>query len=145
MNNIPTDINFMIFKYLNFEDLIQLYKTNKLFNRDMEKYCNYTYKRSFSKVLYDKLCIHCNNICSNEKFKVCDNCTCDTCWNCFTKIGSDKMILSYKYDKNIMSFCPYYLCIDYCNYQCKKCKRNYTNKNDVIIKNCRVVCLACTF
>ena len=142
--NISTDTNFLIFKYLNFEDLINLHKTNKLFNEDIEKYCKHIYKRPFWKVLYDKKCIHCDNICTNEKFKVCDECTCDTCWNCFTKIGSENIILKYKKDRYKHCYYPYYSCVK-CNYKCKKCKRNYINKDDVIIKNCNVVCLGCTF
>ena len=42
----PTELNIEIFKYLNFEDLLNLYNTNKTIINDIEKYCHLIYKKS---------------------------------------------------------------------------------------------------
>lgn len=138
---ISSDINLEIFKYLKLDDLISLYKTNKTLVQDIEKYCKNIYKKTFHQVIDDYKCIHCNNICENENFKICDNCTCDTCWNCFNKVGSEYMCLKFDKDENDRYY-PYYGCINKCMYKCDKCKKSY-NKKNVIINKCKIVCLNC--
>ena len=102
------DVNMEIFKYLQIEDLLRLYNTNKTLNYDVEKYSKINYNMSFQELLEKYKCLHCHNICETSNFKLCDNCVCDTCWNCFDKIGSDKLIINSIYEKsgnNYLYFC----------------------------------------
>jgi len=105
------DVNMEIFKYLKISDLLHVYTTNKTLRYDVEKYSTINYNISFRELLLKYKCVHCNNICETSNFKLCDNCTCDTCWNCFDKKGSDKLIINSIYKK---SGNYYYFCCENC-------------------------------
>ena len=112
------DVNIEIFKYLQIEDLLQLYNTNKTLKYDVEKYSKINYNVSFQELLKKYKCIHCYNICETSVFKLCDNCVCDTCWKCFNKTGSDKLIINSTYnnsgDRTSYETDYYYFCCENC-------------------------------
>lgn len=140
----PSDLNIEMFKYLNFEDLLNLYKTNKNIIKDIEKYCQITYKKSFKQVYIDNKCLHCNNLHNNNlNFKICDNCACDTCWICFNKVGNINLWVVSIFNLKDNRYDLMYNCIDSCKYKCIKCKKIYKNKNDITIYNCVTTCIAC--
>ena len=143
LTQYPSDVNVEMLKYLTFEDILNLYKTNKTIIKDIEKYCQITYKKSFKELYKDNKCLHCNNLCDNIQFKICDNCACDTCWFCFQKVGninlwfmSSSNLLDKRYDL-------VYKCFGECNYKCVKCKKIYNKKDDIKITNCITTCTAC--
>lgn len=132
-----TDINIKIFDYLKFEELLNLYKTNKILITDIEKYTILKYKKSFKELYLDNKCLHCNNLCDHIKFKLCDTCTCDTCWNCYSKVGSINL-----YTRQIYNF--YQLkCIEKCIYKCRSCNKSYNGKKNVAIDKCTITCVSC--
>lgn len=141
-----SDINIQTFEYLNFEELLNLYKTNnKILIKDIEKYTFLKYKKSFKKLYLDNKCLHCNNLCDNVKFKLCDTCVCDTCWNCYNKVGSVNLCTRKKRQSiNLFQENFFYQieCINACIFNCSSCHRNY-NKNDVLIDNCIITCIVC--
>lgn len=143
LTKCPSDLNVEIFKYLNFEDILNLYKTNKIIINDIEKYCQIIYKKSFKQVYKDLKCLHCNNLSDNIEFKICDNCACDTCWFCFNKVGSINLlfvnILNLKYNRYDLE----YKCFGECKYKCVKCKKIYNRKDDIKIINCITTCISC--
>ena len=97
----------------------------------------------WNKLLISYKCIHCNNICDNNIFKICDNCISDTCWHCFNKVGYEKLYVSMFNDSYFIN-CPEFRCIKQCIYKCNKC--NYTfNKNNVYIDKdkCKIFCYFC--
>lgn len=121
LTSYPSELNVEIFKYLNFEELINLYKTNKTIIKDIEKYSQITYKKSFKQVYKEKKCLHCTNICHSLEFKICDNCACDTCWFCYNKVGNENLYFSYQYDNKLSRDILLYKCFG--KYKCiKKCK-----------------------
>ena len=136
------DINYEIFKYLNFEELLNLYKTNKILLRDIEKFVFIFYKKTFKQLYIENKCLHCNLLCDNVNFRICDYCALDTCWNCFKKVGNLKLYSFFNWDDKINSWYPTYKCNKVCIYKCYKCKRDF-NKNKVIIKNSLIICITC--
>jgi hypothetical protein len=140
-----SDINIQIFDLLNFGELLNLYKTNnKILIIDIEKYTFLKYKKSFKKLYLDNKCLHCNNLCDNVKFKLCDICVYDTCWKCYNKVGSVNLCTRKKHQlKNFQENIFYQIeCINKCIFNCRLCHRSY-NKNDVIIDNCVIICIGC--
>lgn len=139
-----TDINIQIFTYLTIEDLLNMYKTNKTILRDIELYTKIKYKKSFKQLYFENKCLHCNNLCDNIDFKICNSCITDTCWTCYNKVGNLNLYFMTNWDFSLNSWYPTYKCINKCIYKCKKCKKNYTNKNYINIKNSIINCSTCT-
>ena len=137
-----SDINFEIFNYLTFEELLNLYKTNKTLLSDIEKYSIIKYKKSFKQLYFDNKCLHCNNLCDNVNFKICDYCSIDVCWKCFSKVGSENLRFIYSWDFFLNRTILLPVCIGQCVYKCYKCKCVY-NKKDVVIKNYKSICVCC--
>lgn len=143
LTQYPTDLNIEIFKYLNFEDIINLYKTNKTI-KDIEKYCQITYKKSFKQVYKDNKCLHCNNLHNNSlNFKICDNCACDTCWFCFQNVGNMNLWFMSHFNIKDNRYDLIYKCFGECKYKCVKCKKIYDRKDYIKITNCIATCIAC--
>lgn len=139
ITNLSNDLTFEIFKFLNNEDLNNLYLSNKNTNYDINKYSNTFFKKNWKEYINEKKCIICKSICDDSicDNSICDNCITDTCWKCFKNVGSEN--LTVKYDRNnILIFC----CIDKCKYNCNKCYKIY-NKKFIIKKNRMIYCLYC--
>ena len=141
--NNSSDINMEIFIYLTFEELLNMYKTNKTIIKDNEKYTQIKYKKSFKQLYLENKCLHCNNFCDNINFKVCDNCAADTCWTCYNKVGNTNLYFISQFDISLKIWYPSYKCFNKCVYKCKKCKRNYNHESNIIIKQSVVTCFAC--
>jgi hypothetical protein len=138
-----TDINLEIFKYLRFEELLNLYKTNKMILSDIEKYSKIQYKKTFKQLYFDNKCLHCINLCDNINFRVCDNCILDTCWFCFYKSDNQNLRFVDNYDYFLKRYISSVKCIGNCIYKCYKCKKIYFDKNNIIIYKCRTICNGC--
>jgi hypothetical protein len=139
----PSDINILIFQYMNLKELYNLYFLNKNIKKDIDCYILQKYKKSFKQLLCDYKCIHCFNLCDNIKFKVCDDCTMDTCWFCYSKVGSLNLLLYSYYNVQDKRIDYVYKCDHKCNYKCINCRKIY-NKNDVHVNNnCTIICVAC--
>ena len=120
LTSYPSDLNIEIFKYLEFEDLLNLYKTNKTIIKDIEEYSLITFKKSFKQLYKDYKCLHCNNLCDSIKFKICDYCALDTCWFCYNKVGNENLYFYYHYDSELKTDVILYKC--FAKYKCKtKC------------------------
>ena len=139
----PNDINNEIFSYLTFAELSSLYQTNKIINKDIDKFCYKKYKKSFKQLYIDNKCLHCNNLVDNINFKICDNCTLDTCWTCYNKVGNLNLWFMTNWDSSNSIWYPSYKCFGNCIYKCQKCNRKYNNKNDIIIDKCLTKCITC--
>ena len=139
-----TDLNIQIFEYLIFEELLNLYKTNKILITDIERFTFVKYKKSFKQLYIDNKCLHCNNLCDNIKFKLCDMCVLDTCWNCYSKVGNVNLYTCQINQLNSYTDHIFYQikCNSDCNYNCRSCNKNY-NKNNVIIEKCIIKCISC--
>lgn len=132
LSSISNDLVLEMFKFLDIQDLESLYKTNKTLNYDVEKYSNQKFKQSWTEVLKQKKCIHCNNLCENEYDKICENCTCDTCWNCFSKVGSENLCIDNCTNVSTCEEYTIFTCIDKCKFNCSVCKKTF-NKNNITI------------
>jgi len=139
-----SDINFEIFKYLNIEELLNLYKTCKLILKDIDKFSFNKYKKNFKQLYLENKCIHCNNLSDNMSFRLCDKCALDTCWTCFNKVGSLQLFAYNKWDNNINVWYPSYKCFGHCIYKCFYCKRNF-NKYDIVVNNSVITCITCIY
>jgi hypothetical protein len=134
ITNLSNELTFEIFKFLNNEDLNNLYLSNKNTNYDINKYSNIFLKKNWKEYINEKKCINCKSICDNL---ICDNCITDTCWNCFKKVGSENLTIKNDKDNNLI-FC----CINKCKYNCNKCDKIY-NKKFIIKKNWMIYCNYC--
>ena len=143
LTKYPSELNIEIFKFLNFEDILNLYKTNKTIINDIEKYCHLIYKKSFKQVYMDLKCLHCNNLSDNTEFKICDNCACDTCWFCFNKVGNLNLWFMSHFNLKDNRYDLLYKCFGNCKYKCVKCKKIYNRKDDIKITNCITSCISC--
>lgn len=138
-----SDINIEIFTYLTFEELLNMYKTNKTILKDIEKFTQIKYKKTFKQLYFENKCLHCNNLCDNIEFKICDNCVTDTCWTCYNKVGNINLFLVTNFDNSLKTWYPSYKCFRKCTYKCKNCKKKYSSKSDVIINQSIVKCISC--
>jgi hypothetical protein len=143
LEKYPSEINIEIIKYLNFEDILNLYNTNKTILKDVDKYYQITYKKSFKQLCKDNKCLHCNNLCDQTNFKICDKCSVDTCWTCFNKVGNINLWFMSKFNLIDNRYDLVYKCFGDCKYKCVNCKRIYNYKNDIKIVNCITTCIAC--
>ena len=139
-----SDINIEIFQYLNFEELLNMYKTSKIILKDIDKFTIIKYKKYFKQLYLENKCIHCNNLSENVSFRICDNCALDTCWTCFKKVGSLKLFTFSKWDNNLNLWYPTYKCYKNCIYKCFNCKRDF-NKYNIVIKNSVITCNTCIY
>uniref|UniRef100_A0A6C0I5Q8 F-box domain-containing protein n=1 Tax=viral metagenome TaxID=1070528 RepID=A0A6C0I5Q8_9ZZZZ len=138
----PTDINSLIFQYINLKELYNLYFSNKNIKKDIDHYILQKYKKLFKQLLHENKCIHCFNLCDTVKFKVCDECTLDTCWFCYSKVGFLNLLLCSHFNVQDKRIDYVYKCVHKCDYKCNKCKRIY-NKDDVCVNNSTITCIPC--
>lgn len=142
------EINFEIFKYLDLNELKQLYDSNKILQYDIEKYSKHFFKKTWMQILKEKKCIHCFKLSDD---KICDNCISDTCWKCFNKVGCDNLHIDYIDNLDILDIKtvnkhsdPILCCINECKFNCNICKKKL-NKSLIYSDNInyKTYCINC--
>lgn len=130
------DINYLIFNFLDVNDLVSLFSTCKSIKYDIENYSVKIKKQIFKKLLEKHKCINCPTISYNI-FELCDECVMDTCWKCYNRTGNE-LLASYNTKKNYTIL----KCIYECKYKCSNCnfiyKKNYIKKNGY-----KIICIFC--
>ena len=132
------DINYMIFEYLDIEDLINVMLSCKSLKYDVENYSLKIKKQLFRELLNQYKCINCPSI-SYRISRICDNCVMDTCWECYSKTGNEFLETYFTNENYIILKCHYG-----CKYKCSNCnlfyKKKYIKKDD---EKYKIICIFC--
>jgi hypothetical protein len=128
------DINYIIFEYLDINELVNIMLTCKILKYDIENYSVKIKKQIFKYLLNTYKCINCPSVSYNISNNLCDNCVMDTCWKCYTKPGNEFLkTYNTKYNYTILK------CIYGCKYRCSECNLFYTKKEH--IKKHKKICI----
>ena len=138
LNVIPHEVNYIIFEYLDINELINIMLSCKTLKYDIEKYSLKIKKKIFIKLINQYKCINCPKISYNIS-KLCDSCTMDTCWECYTKPGNEFLETHVTFENYIILKCHYG-----CKYKCFICnnfyKKKYIKKDE---NKYKITCMFC--
>jgi len=135
---VPHDVNYIIFEYLDINELINVMLCCKTLKYDIENYCLRIKKQTLRKLINEYKCINCPKI-SYSVSKLCDLCIMDTCWECYTKSGNEFLETHITDENYIILKCHYG-----CKYKCFNCnffyKKKYIKKDE---NRYKIVCIFC--